>query len=370
MIKVAAYVLGEFGHLIANDPRSSPHAQFAMLRSKFALSTQETRAILLTAFVKQVNLFPELRDTFDAFMGSEQMTCNANVEIQQRVIEYRVLSRLNDDLIQTVLEEMPVYEDSPSSLLSKINDMAAVRPAVAASAASARDRRRTPNHPGSATAGGIAGPPARNGSVVAVSGASASAPAPAAAAVASAPIVDIFGDEPAATPAPTEVAITADAATVTPGTEKWSTRFITNNDGVLYEDGLLQVGVKSSFKGALGQVALYFGNRSPSTLDGFNVSIHMGSAMSKLKLSTSPAPDRSVPAGKQVNTIVKIECIADFADSPIVAVGFSIAGRAFSINLALPILLHKFCHPVEAMDQAVFSTRWKALSLYVTTKTS
>jgi AP-2 complex subunit alpha len=258
---------------------------------------------------------------------------------------------------------MPVYEDSPSSLLSKINDMAAVRPAVAASAASARDRRRTPNHPGSATAGGIAGPPARNGSVVAVSGASASAPAPAAAAVASAPIVDIFGDEPAATPAPTEVAITADAATVTPGTEKWSTRFITNNDGVLYEDGLLQVGVKSSFKGALGQVALYFGNRSPSTLDGFNVSIHMGSAMSKLKLSTSPAPDRSVPAGKQVNTIVKIECIADFADSPIVAVGFSIAGRAFSINLALPILLHKFCHPVEAMDQAVFSTRWKALSL-------
>jgi AP-2 complex subunit alpha len=31
MVKVGAYILGEFGHLIANDPRSGPASQFQVL---------------------------------------------------------------------------------------------------------------------------------------------------------------------------------------------------------------------------------------------------------------------------------------------------------------------------------------------------
>lgn len=34
MVKVGAYVLGEFGNLIAGDQRSSPAVQFQLLHSK------------------------------------------------------------------------------------------------------------------------------------------------------------------------------------------------------------------------------------------------------------------------------------------------------------------------------------------------
>lgn len=37
--------------------------QFEVLNSKFGMAAPETRVILLTAFVKFVNLFPEIRDT-------------------------------------------------------------------------------------------------------------------------------------------------------------------------------------------------------------------------------------------------------------------------------------------------------------------
>lgn len=44
--------MGEFGHLIANDPGSSPIEQFQALHSKVNLCTAPTRALLLSTYIK------------------------------------------------------------------------------------------------------------------------------------------------------------------------------------------------------------------------------------------------------------------------------------------------------------------------------
>jgi AP-2 complex subunit alpha len=52
LVKVAGYILGEFGHLIANDDGCSPIEQFQALHSKINLCSAATRALLLTTYIK------------------------------------------------------------------------------------------------------------------------------------------------------------------------------------------------------------------------------------------------------------------------------------------------------------------------------
>lgn len=49
---MTGYILGEFGHLIANEPGCSPIEQFQALHSKVNQCTAPTRALLLTTYVK------------------------------------------------------------------------------------------------------------------------------------------------------------------------------------------------------------------------------------------------------------------------------------------------------------------------------
>jgi len=60
-VKVAGYILGEYGDYIANEPGSSPIEQFRALHSKFGACSPPTRALLLTTYIKFANLFPEIR---------------------------------------------------------------------------------------------------------------------------------------------------------------------------------------------------------------------------------------------------------------------------------------------------------------------
>lgn len=56
-IKVGGYILGEYGYLIADNENTSPMKQFELLYSKFSTSTQTTKSILLTTFIKFFNLY-------------------------------------------------------------------------------------------------------------------------------------------------------------------------------------------------------------------------------------------------------------------------------------------------------------------------
>ncbi|KAJ2888528.1 hypothetical protein IWW38_004920, partial [Coemansia aciculifera] len=81
-LKVSAYVLGEFGHLIANAPDCAPVDQLKALQSKMAAGSHSARAVALTTVAKFINLFPEIKTlclrVLDRYRGA------LDAELQQR----------------------------------------------------------------------------------------------------------------------------------------------------------------------------------------------------------------------------------------------------------------------------------------------
>ncbi len=121
MVKVGGYILGEFGNLIAGDPRSSPSVQFEIIHSKYHLCSPATRCLLLSTYMKFMNLFPEIKSQIQDVLHLDTNIKSADVEIQQRTIEYLQLSQIaSADVLATVLEEMPTFAERESSILSNI----------------------------------------------------------------------------------------------------------------------------------------------------------------------------------------------------------------------------------------------------------
>lgn len=96
MIKVGGYILGEFGNLIAGDTRSSPLIQFQLLHSKFPFCSLTTRSLLLSTYVKFINLYPEIKTHIQGVFEQDGQSRNSDLELQQRAIEYLKLSHKAD----------------------------------------------------------------------------------------------------------------------------------------------------------------------------------------------------------------------------------------------------------------------------------
>ena len=92
MVKVGGYILGEFGNLIAGDSRSAPSVQFQLLHSKYHLCSASTRALLLTTYIKFINLFPEIKGQIQDILKSDSNLRSSDAELQQRASEYLHLS--------------------------------------------------------------------------------------------------------------------------------------------------------------------------------------------------------------------------------------------------------------------------------------
>lgn len=121
MVKVAGYILGEFGHLIANDEGCSPIELFHALHSKINICTAPTRALLLTTYIKWVNLFPEIKEHLVNIF--RRYTHVLDAELQQRACEYLALATRddNDELLQAVCDEMPVFPERESALVNRLH---------------------------------------------------------------------------------------------------------------------------------------------------------------------------------------------------------------------------------------------------------
>lgn len=68
--------------------------QFNLLHSKFHLCSVPTRALLLSAYIKFINLFPETKATIQEVLRCDSQIRNSDVELQQRAVEYLKLSSI------------------------------------------------------------------------------------------------------------------------------------------------------------------------------------------------------------------------------------------------------------------------------------
>lgn len=89
--------------------------QFSLLHSKFHLCSVATRALLLSTYIKFINLFPETKATIQGVLRAGSQLRNADVELQQRAVEYLTLSSVasTDVLVSAAAPASPSSTPAP-----------------------------------------------------------------------------------------------------------------------------------------------------------------------------------------------------------------------------------------------------------------
>uniref|UniRef100_A0A8C2WQQ8 AP-2 complex subunit alpha n=1 Tax=Cyclopterus lumpus TaxID=8103 RepID=A0A8C2WQQ8_CYCLU len=348
LVKVGGYILGEFGNLIAGDSRSSPLVQFDLLHSKFHLCSVPTRALLLSAYIKFINLFPEVKTTIQEVLRSDSQLRNADVELQQRAIEYLRLSCIaSTDILATVLEEMPPFPERESSILAKLKRKKGpgILPDI-------DDTRWNGNGNVEHSESGSAHPFTDLLNLNSAPSAGASL------------LVDVLSDS--FSPASQDVSDENFSRVVrcTFVTVLVNSRFVCKNNGVIFENQLLQIGLKSEYRQNLGRIYVFFGNKTSTQFLSFSssVSVEALTLRSPQLNIHAKAVDPTVEGGAQLQQILNIECVSDFTDAPVLDIQFRYGGALQNIAVKLPVMLNKFFQPTEMKSQDFFQ-RWKQLGV-------
>eukprot|EP00062_Callorhinchus_milii_P023522 gi/632982454/ref/XP_007908145.1/ PREDICTED: AP-2 complex subunit alpha-2 [Callorhinchus milii] len=390
MVKVGGYILGEFGNLIAGDPRSSPLVQFNLLHSKFHLCSVPTRALLLSSYIKFVNLFPETKTTIQDVLRSDSQLRNSDVELQQRAVEYLKLSSIaSTDVLATVLEEMPPFPERESSILAKlkkkkgpgtVTDMeegkkeqselnggvepVAVNASTVSTPSPSADLLGLKSTPASAGGGSLlvdvftdALPGTGGLAPGSEENFSRSLDAP------SEGTASLLGSPPLGPDAVTAVSVpgSEDPALPVADADDLLNKFVCKNNGVLFENQLLQIGIKSEYRQNLGRMYLFFGNKTSVQFLSFTLNLSCpGELQNQLNLQAKPV-EPMVEGGAQVQQVINIECQSDFTEAPLLNIQFRYGGTLQNITLKLPITVNKFFQPTEMASEDFFQ-RWKQLS--------
>uniref|UniRef100_A0A7S4F9F0 AP-2 complex subunit alpha n=1 Tax=Chrysotila carterae TaxID=13221 RepID=A0A7S4F9F0_CHRCT len=366
LVKVAGYVLGEFGHMIADTPGCGAAQQFALLHKQFTQSDNELRALLLNTYVKLSHSFAEIAPQVSEVMA--QYSTALDQEVQQRANEYISLSAPPlSGVKSTVLEMMPHFTERESIVQKQLSGKKG-----ADGSAPPRERKESKaeaEEAGEAVSAPAAPPPAAPDllgmddpsppQAAGVSGAAdllgaldVSSPAPAA------PADDLLGLMGGGPPAPPP-AQSAGGGSLLGAPAAQSPQYMAlclRNDGVLFEDATLQIGIKMEFNGHQGRMAVYFGNKCPAPLMSFGTQL---SPCAALAIQASPVAATLNPRSQQ-QLLLNIECLDAFGEGPQLAVRFMGGSTPQPLVVPLPIIATKFVAPLR-VEGADFFRRWKTL---------
>ncbi|KAF8216241.1 adaptin N terminal region-domain-containing protein [Mycena galopus ATCC 62051] len=317
LVKVGGYILGEYGHLIANEPGYSPIDQFRLLHSKSQFCVAATRSLLLSTYIKWVNVFPEIKPQLVGIFERYRHVLDA--ELQQRACEFYALASRpdEDELLQNVCEEMPPFPPRVSALLGRLNqkhgDTGDKRVWIGRFSTSSATTDIMGSLSGLDISASPSQPTANGGSDLFSTLAGNSAPR-----VAIGPI----------------------------------------STGVLYEDVQIQIGVKSRYQGHIGQLAIYLGNKVPSPLTSFTTSIHV-SDPEALSVTFAKIPPSTIAPRTQTQQLIHVECKKFFSTPPVLSLSF-LAGSHQTLAIRLPIVVTKFFEHVK-LGSTDFFERWKLI---------
>ncbi|KAI5958090.1 hypothetical protein KGF57_002898 [Candida theae] len=319
LIKVAAFVLGEFGHEVDDVAESNTGIQFRLLYDAYFGVTISTRAMLLSTFLKflvkfpEASFVPEIVDLFDV------ETQSLDLEIQGRAYEYLKLSTIHSDfrLAKTVIKPIPAFDQQESPLLKRLGVLPN-RPAVSRSKSRvlARNIKTKPEN-GNATNG-----------------------------------VDVGARESALT-------------------SNWYAgfhRMLHFDAGIFFENNLIKITYRLVKNG--NEIVIHFtvvNNAHKTvgeTITGFNI-LKLESKAKKedpsYLLNVSQLPDSTIANQSQLTISVKVRGIVENYEDPIISFTFMCGGSFNHLNLRFPVQLIKTLTtaPIRGADE--FERRWNQI---------
>ncbi|CAI9768564.1 unnamed protein product [Fraxinus pennsylvanica] len=402
MVKLSAYILGEYSHLLARRPGCSPKEIFNIIHEKLPTVSTSTIPILLSTYAKILMHTqppdPELQNQIWAVFGKYESCIDA--EIQQRAVEYHALSRKGAALMD-IFAEMPKFPERQSALIRKAEDSeadTAEQSAIKLRAAQQQTSNAlvvTDQHPANGT------PPVGQLSLVKVPSVSnvdqntteqgvtqangaltIVDPQPP-----STPSADLLGDllgplaieghpSAAVQPEPNLASgleggsnAAADALAIAPVEEQSNIvqpigdiaeRFhalCLKDSGVLYEDPYIQIGIKAEWRAQHGRLVLFLGNKNIAPLVSVQALILPPSHL-KMELSLVPG---TIPPRAQVQCPLEVINLRPSRDVAVLDFSYKFGTHVVNPKLRLPAVLNKFLQPIQVSPEEFFP-QWRSLS--------
>ncbi|XWS71523.1 hypothetical protein CRYUN_Cryun03dG0145200 [Craigia yunnanensis] len=401
MVKVSAYILGEYSHLLARRPGCSPKEIFSTLHEKLPTVSTTTIPILLSAYAKiLMHTQPpdqELQNQIWAIFNKYESCIDA--EIQQRAVEYFVLSRKGASLMD-ILAEMPKFPERQSSLIKKAEDAevdAAEQSAIklraqlqTSNALVVTDQRPANGAPPPVPVGQLSlvkvpsmvstedhnstnqALSQENGTLIKVGS--------------QAPSADLLGDllgplaiegPPGATVQSEHNAVSGleggpdavDGSAIVPVEGPTNTvqpigniaeRFhalCLKDSGVLYEDPYIQIGIKAEWRAHHGRLVLFLGNKNTAPLISVQAVIL---PPAHLKMELSLVPD-TIPPRAQVQCPLEVVNLRPSRDVAVLDFSYKFGTNMVNVKLRLHAVLNKFLQPIPVSAEEFFP-QWRSLS--------
>ncbi|KAE9600571.1 putative adaptor protein complex AP-2, alpha subunit [Lupinus albus] len=397
MVKVSAYILGEFGHLLARRPGCSPKEIFNIIHEKLPTVSTSTISILLSTYAKILVHTqppnPELQNQIWAVF--KKYESSIEVEIQQRAVEYFTLSRKGVDLMD-ILAEMPKFPERQSALVRKAEYTEVDTAEKSAIKLRAQQQSQTSNAlvvTDQSYANGT--PPASQLSLVKIPSMSSKDDssadqrltqenrtlnreycAPSSADLLSDLLGPLAIEGPASSsvhPQPStnsglEDTVVEATAIVLAGEQANAVQPIGNiaerfhalcvkDSGVLYEDPYIQIGTKAEWRAHHGHLVLFLGNKNTSPLDSVQALIL---PPTHLKMELSLVPE-TIPPRAQVQCPLEVINLHPSRDVAVVDFSYKFGNNVVNVKLRLPAVLNKFLQPVSVSAEEFFP-QWRSLT--------
>jgi len=374
-VKVGGYILGEFGHLIAEQPRSGPNLQFEVLQSKFPTCNNNTKGLLLSTYIKFLHPYPELaesiRDIFKAYGTS------IDTELQQRACEYLKLSHASEELLSVVWDVMPAFPERRENRFGLVdsssdNREGTLNRSFTESKSSSTSNIGTnnssnnlldiPEEPVNSGKSNVNRDPLKDLEGL-WSTASNTSSGNISTTLTNSGNNLLVNNTPLAVVSPferpSETTVLSDQRGLI--SEEDISDFFKKScllpEGILYQDEIIRIGFKSEYSRGMGRLMLYYINLSNQPLTGFRTFVPANQSLTVNLQPIGPIIDPK----SQLQQMVTVACLSPYGDPPSMELGFVYNGRLSNLKLKLPIVMARFMEPSE-MNGPEFFQYWKQVA--------
>merc|ERR1712048_1420254 len=301
----------------------------------------DTKALLLSTFMKFINMYDDLSDRILAVFKSHHSAFDP--EIQQRSIEYTIMAQYdNQELITTVWEAMPDFPERDSALMRILNKKNKKKTYVKSSAADDDDddeeeeeeEEEAPQKVTKTTPNKAAAPQEQD------------------------LLSDLFGSSSISSNGvgnghQNEIELVQDKAKLI--------KLLLSPSGVLFENETIQIGFRSQVEmpGGVMKILLYFGNKSASNISVQSVACSNRASLGNFEINFNPKTFDISPK-QQREQQCKVALNSPLSLLPKVKISFTSGSNSYTLNCDFPVIATKFFKP-HVFEPQQFKQRWQQL---------